>query len=181
MRGHRSVDGHGSHATRPHRPRVDPGPSARNGRGRIARRRLVATGSRRLRTARWSRLLGHVCNVDRLEPENELCIRFAALDPVLAGKRPRPRWKNRLARNSNIRWIRTTLLGRMDGWAGWAAPVGPGARSSSSRAAPPRGWSRRASTCAATGGDLLPRDAGPRANVRALNCLVSTDASVTYR
>ena len=69
--------------------------------------------------------LGHVCNVDRLEPENELCIRFAALDPVLAGKRPRPRWKTRLARNSNLRWIRTTLLGRMDGWAGWAAPVGP--------------------------------------------------------
>ncbi|MDQ1509358.1 MAG: beta-mannosidase, partial [Actinomycetota bacterium] len=69
--------------------------------------------------------LGHECEIDRLRAENELCIRFAALDAAIAGKRPRPRWKTRLIRDSNLRWVRTTLLGRMDGWAGWAAPVGP--------------------------------------------------------
>ncbi len=69
--------------------------------------------------------LEHACEIDQLQPENELCIRFAALEPELARKRPRPRWKTALARRPNLRWIRTTLLGRMDGWAGWAAPVGP--------------------------------------------------------
>jgi beta-mannosidase len=69
--------------------------------------------------------LEHACEIDGLESENELCIRFAALEPELARKRPRPRWKTALARRPNFRWIRTTLLGRMDGWAGWAAPVGP--------------------------------------------------------
>jgi beta-mannosidase len=69
--------------------------------------------------------LGHTCDIDHLQPDNELSIRFAALGPALAGKRPRPRWKTRLARDPNLRWVRTTLLGRMDGWSAWAAPVGP--------------------------------------------------------
>ncbi len=68
--------------------------------------------------------LEHTCAVDHLEPENELYIRCAALDPAIAGKRPRPRWKTALARRPNLRWVRTTLLGRMDGWSAWAAPVG---------------------------------------------------------
>ena len=34
--------------------------------------------------------LEHECEVDHLQAENELCIRFAALHPALAGKRPRP-------------------------------------------------------------------------------------------
>lgn len=69
--------------------------------------------------------LEHRCEIDQLQTENELYIRFAALEPEPAAKRPRPRWKTALARGPNFRWIRTTLLGRMDGWAGWAAPVGP--------------------------------------------------------
>jgi beta-mannosidase len=67
----------------------------------------------------------HDVEIDRLLAENEISIRFAALRPVLAVRRPRPRWKSRLVRDQNQRWIRTTLLGRMDGWAAWAAPVGP--------------------------------------------------------
>src|SRR5450631_1078919 len=63
--------------------------------------------------------------LDRLQPRNELAIRFAALTPELRRRRPRPRWRASLVREQNLRWFRTTLLGRMPGWAGYAAPVGP--------------------------------------------------------
>ena len=70
----------------------------------------------------------HELEIDCLRPvdaENELSLRFAALDPLLVCRRARPRWRSRLVRHQNLRWIRTSLLGRMDGWAAWAAPVGP--------------------------------------------------------
>lgn len=67
----------------------------------------------------------HRVAVDALGAENELAIRFRALGPVLAARHPRPRWKSRLIRSQNLRWYRTSLLGRMPGWSGWAAPVGP--------------------------------------------------------
>ena len=63
--------------------------------------------------------------VPALLDENELCIRFAALTPVLAQKYPRPRWKVKGVVSQNLRWIRTTLLGRQSGWAVVPAPVGP--------------------------------------------------------
>jgi beta-mannosidase len=62
---------------------------------------------------------------DRLKPENELLIRFLPLAPELKVKRPRGRWKTRLVEQQSLRWIRTTLLGRMHGWTPPAAPVGP--------------------------------------------------------
>ncbi len=63
--------------------------------------------------------------IDRLDVRNELVLRFAALAPELHQRRPRPRWRASLVREQNLRWFRTTLLGRMPGWAGYAAPVGP--------------------------------------------------------
>ncbi len=69
--------------------------------------------------------LAHRLGVERLEPDNELAIRCAALSPVLGARHPRPRWKSRLVRSQSLRWYRTTLLGRMPGWSRWAAPVGP--------------------------------------------------------
>ncbi len=63
--------------------------------------------------------------IDALRTDNELTIRFAALAPVLAGRRPRPRWKTGGATHQNLRWLRTTLLGRQPGWAVTPAPVGP--------------------------------------------------------
>jgi len=57
--------------------------------------------------------------------DNELCIRFAALDPVLAERRPRPRWRSPGVTSQNLRWVRTTLLGRQGGWASIPPPVGP--------------------------------------------------------
>jgi beta-mannosidase len=69
--------------------------------------------------------LAHRLEVERLRSDNELVIRFAALDPVLAQRHPRPRWKSRLVRSQSLRWYRTTVLGRAPGWSRWAAPVGP--------------------------------------------------------
>ena len=55
----------------------------------------------------------------------ELTIRFDALAPALAARRPRPRWKTRLVAHQQLRWIRTTLVGRMPGWSPPVALVGP--------------------------------------------------------
>ncbi len=60
-----------------------------------------------------------------LATDNELAIRCAALAPHLAARRPRPRWKSAGASHQNLRWFRTTLLGRQPGWAVTPAPVGP--------------------------------------------------------
>jgi beta-mannosidase len=57
--------------------------------------------------------------------ENELVIRCAALAPRLAQRRPRPRWKSYLVTHQNLRWFRTSLLGRIPGWALTPVPVGP--------------------------------------------------------
>ncbi|HEX7459297.1 MAG TPA: hypothetical protein VF279_01625, partial [Acidimicrobiales bacterium] len=67
----------------------------------------------------------HVVPVASLSDENDLWIRFSALTPVLAERRPRPRWKVKGVVSQNLRWIRTTLLGRQAGWAVIPAPVGP--------------------------------------------------------
>ncbi len=72
-----------------------------------------------------SMFASHRIPVAGLAPDNELCLRFAALTPVLAQKRPRPRWKTTGVSSQNLRWIRTTLLGRQAGWAVLPAPVGP--------------------------------------------------------
>ncbi len=63
----------------------------------------------------------------RLRPgaTHEIAIRFRALGPWLAQKRPRPRWKTRLVEAQSLRFARTTLLGRMPGWTPAIAPVGP--------------------------------------------------------
>ena len=72
-----------------------------------------------------SMFASHRLPVASLGDRNELCIRFAALTPVLEQRRPRPRWKVRAVSSQNLRWFRTTLLGRQAGWAVIPAPVGP--------------------------------------------------------
>ncbi|HTT87550.1 MAG TPA: hypothetical protein VMF60_09300, partial [Acidimicrobiales bacterium] len=57
--------------------------------------------------------------------DDELVLRFGALAPLLAARRPRPRWKTHMADHQGLRWFRTTLLGRQPGWAETPAPVGP--------------------------------------------------------
>jgi beta-mannosidase len=60
-----------------------------------------------------------------LRDENELVIRCRALDAELRVRRPRPRWRAGIVAEQQLRWFRTTLLGRMPAWSPPAAPVGP--------------------------------------------------------
>lgn len=69
--------------------------------------------------------VSHRIRFDHLERDNLLILRFAALTPLLAERRPRPRWRSLQLRSQNQRWYRTTLLGRVPGWSACAAPVGP--------------------------------------------------------
>jgi beta-mannosidase len=56
---------------------------------------------------------------------NELVLRFDALDAQLAPRRPRPRWRAPMVAHQQLRFVRTTLLGRTPGWSPAAAVVGP--------------------------------------------------------
>jgi len=59
------------------------------------------------------------------EGRNTLVLRFHALDALLAQRRPRPRWRAPMVEHQQLRWFRTTLLGRTPGWSPPAAVVGP--------------------------------------------------------
>ncbi|MFO1426565.1 MAG: hypothetical protein U1F11_06250 [Steroidobacteraceae bacterium] len=52
-------------------------------------------------------------------------LRFRSLTRALATKRPRPRWRVPMIEQQQLRWFRTTLLGRTPGWSPPAAAVGP--------------------------------------------------------
>jgi beta-mannosidase len=60
-----------------------------------------------------------------LRPHNELVLGFRSLAEDLKRKRPRPRWKTNLVNHQQLRWQRTSLLGRMPGWTPPAPVVGP--------------------------------------------------------
>ena len=61
----------------------------------------------------------------RLAARNELVLRFHALDSLLAARRPRPAWRSPMVEHQQLRWFRTTLLGRTPGWSPPVPPVGP--------------------------------------------------------
>ena len=70
--------------------------------------------------------LSHACDEPALAANgNELLMHFASLDRWLARKRPRPRWRAPMLAQQQLRWARTTLLGRTPGWSPPAAAVGP--------------------------------------------------------
>ncbi len=60
-----------------------------------------------------------------LRADNELVVCCRSLATALQVRRPRPRWKTRLVNAQQLRWFRTTLLGRIPGWSPPVAPVGP--------------------------------------------------------
>jgi beta-mannosidase len=82
-------------------------------------------GSHRLRSE--SMWIGHELVVDDLRADgNEILLRCEALGPLLkTPRKPRSRWRTRLVDDQNLRWFRTSFLGRMPGWSPRPAPVGP--------------------------------------------------------
>ncbi len=60
-----------------------------------------------------------------LRDHNELVICFRSLGAAMKERRTRPKWKTQLVSHQNLRWFRTTLLGRIPGWTPAIAPVGP--------------------------------------------------------
>src|SRR5438270_7869723 len=59
------------------------------------------------------------------QPGKELVIRCRSIDAELGKKRPRPRWRVPMLEQQQLRWVRTTLLGRTPGWSPPCPPVGP--------------------------------------------------------
>jgi beta-mannosidase len=62
---------------------------------------------------------------EHLRPQNELVLRFGALQGELDRQRPRARWNVRMVRHRNLRFVRATLLGRTLGWADVPPAIGP--------------------------------------------------------
>ena len=60
-----------------------------------------------------------------LRGEHELVIRCRALATELARRRPRPRWRVPMLEQQQLRWFRTSLLGRTPGWSPPCPAVGP--------------------------------------------------------
>jgi len=60
-----------------------------------------------------------------LQAENQLDLVFRSLTQAFTQKRPRPRWKTNLVSHQQLRWHRTTLLGRIPGWSPPVQAVGP--------------------------------------------------------
>ena len=55
----------------------------------------------------------------------QLVIRCSALGEDLKKRRPRPRWRAQTVAQQQLRFCRTSLLGRMPAWSPPVAPVGP--------------------------------------------------------
>lgn len=73
-----------------------------------------------------SMYVSHKVATSNLRPgRNELYMAFRSLDAALKKRRPRPRWRAPMIENQQLRWHRTTVLGRTPGWSPPAAPVGP--------------------------------------------------------
>lgn len=56
---------------------------------------------------------------------NELVIVLRSVERELSGRRPRPRWRTALVDNQNLRWLRTSLMGRIPSWTPAAPCIGP--------------------------------------------------------
>jgi beta-mannosidase len=75
----------------------------------------------------YNMFVAHECDVTaRLSPTgNTLLLLFSSLDHHLKVRRNRPRWRAPMIENQQLRWFRTTVLGRTPGWSPPAAVVGP--------------------------------------------------------
>ncbi len=60
-----------------------------------------------------------------LRADNEIVVCCRSLEAALRARRPRPRWRTRIVEAQQLRWFRTSLLGRIPAWSPPVAPVGP--------------------------------------------------------
>ncbi|MET0342509.1 MAG: glycoside hydrolase family 2 protein [Polyangiales bacterium] len=67
----------------------------------------------------------HEVALDGLRGGEALVLCFRALTGELAKRRPRPRWRTRLVDAQQLRYVRTSLLGRMPGLGPAVPPIGP--------------------------------------------------------
>jgi beta-mannosidase len=69
----------------------------------------------------------HRCDVEKLlrRRDNELLIAVLPLEAELKTRRARPAWRAPMVAHQQLRWWRTTLLGRTPGWSPPQPPVGP--------------------------------------------------------
>jgi beta-mannosidase len=73
-----------------------------------------------------SMFLAHAVELSGLSGRNELAICCRALSGLLAEpRRPRARWRTRLVADGNLRWWRTSLIGRTPGFSPVAPIAGP--------------------------------------------------------
>src|SRR3954462_12076182 len=63
--------------------------------------------------------------IDARDGANEVVVHVHALAPLLAQKRPRPRWRTKLVEQQQLRWYRTSFYGRMPTWHPKQPIVGP--------------------------------------------------------
>ncbi|PXW98125.1 beta-mannosidase [Sphaerotilus hippei] len=69
--------------------------------------------------------VAHAVPLDGLTPgRHRLVIVARSLDAALQQRRPRPRWRAPMIEHQQLRWWRTSVLGRTPGWSPPAAPVG---------------------------------------------------------
>ncbi len=80
-------------------------------------------GERRLRTENMFRR--YELPLAQFAGGEELVLHFAALQPELAKKRARPRFRTRLVDAQQLRWQRTSLLGRTPGFSPRIPALGP--------------------------------------------------------
>ena len=62
---------------------------------------------------------------DSIASTNHLTVVFRSVANDLKTRRPRPRWKTNLVNHQQLRWLRTSLLGRIPGWTPPVPPIGP--------------------------------------------------------
>lgn len=56
---------------------------------------------------------------------NDIHLVCRAMDAALKQRRPRPRWRAPMVENQQLRWFRSSLLGRVPGWSPAVPTVGP--------------------------------------------------------
>jgi beta-mannosidase len=147
------------------RPGSDPGPWALDIGGLATVADVWLNGSRILHGENM--FVSTNAQVDSLQDQNELAIRFLALSPLLRVRRPRPRWKTMQATHQALRWFRTSLVGRQPGYVEVPPAIGPW-RPLSIRRPEPLSISKRRLTarCEGDGGvveiEAVARLDGPR-------------------